>query len=47
MHEIKNNFDLAPEISLNNGYQDKEIKILEDSFGAQNAQKIQKFVLIL
>lgn len=45
MHEIKNNFDLAPEISLNNGYQDKEIKILEDSFGAQNAQKIQKFVI--
>ena len=43
--EIRNRYSLSPVLSSDNGYQDREIEYLRDSFGPEKAQKIQQFVM--
>ena len=43
--EIRSRYALSPVLSSDNGYQDREIEYLRDSFGPEKAQKIQQFVM--
>ncbi|WP_028829816.1 anaerobic ribonucleoside triphosphate reductase [Proteocatella sphenisci] len=45
MSDIKNKFNLVPELSADSAYQDKEAEFLKENFGTVNALKIQDFVL--